>query len=181
MSDDWYNPYFWKLKEDNALDCSREKVHGTPKPWHLASPCVWGTYMPVVIPALRFIWILIIAENWKHCSKIIFKYVNSIVGPSFENKFVELDNLWVPWTVHETHCIGCKCVEIEFQRNPSGGSIMKEINRLILLLIIVSIDEPRKSHCPERPLDDQQVIKVHLIRLLLLNGWIKRTWSLEGN
>ena len=22
-------------------------------------------------------------ENWKHCSKIIFKYVNSIVGPIF--------------------------------------------------------------------------------------------------
>ena len=35
---------------------------------------------------LSFVWIKFIGveiENWKHCSKIIFKYVNSIVGPIF--------------------------------------------------------------------------------------------------
>ena len=31
-----------------------------------------------------FIWIPFIIENWKYCYKIIFKYVNSIVGPSFK-------------------------------------------------------------------------------------------------
>ena len=42
------------------------------------------------------------AENWKlklktekHCSKIIFKYVNSIVGPIFSEKVAEKWNLWV--------------------------------------------------------------------------------------
>ena len=29
---------------------------------------------------LGCVWILIIAENWKHCSKIIFKCVNNTVG-----------------------------------------------------------------------------------------------------
>ena len=63
------------------------------------------------------------AYYWKlkHCSKIIFKCVNSTVRPSFEEKIVELDNLWVLWTVHETHCIRRKQAETEFQRNPNGG------------------------------------------------------------
>ena len=34
-------------------------------------------------------------ENEKHCSKIIFKCVNSIVGPIFNEKVVEKWNLWV--------------------------------------------------------------------------------------
>ena len=29
------------------------------------------------------------AENWKHCSKIIFKCVNSVMGPIFNESFVE--------------------------------------------------------------------------------------------
>ena len=33
--------------------------------------------------------------NWKHCSKIIFKCVNSIMGPIFNEKVVEKWNLWV--------------------------------------------------------------------------------------
>ena len=46
------------------------------------------------------VWIeLIFAEtenwNWKHCNKIIFKYVNSIVGPIFNEKVAEKWNLWV--------------------------------------------------------------------------------------
>ena len=35
------------------------------------------------------------AENWKRYSKIIFKYVNSIVGPIFNEKVVKKWNLWV--------------------------------------------------------------------------------------
>ena len=41
--------------------------------------------------------------------------------PSFEEKFVELDNLWVLWIVHKTHCIGRKQAETEFQCNPNRG------------------------------------------------------------
>ena len=38
------------------------------------------------ITHLECVWILIIIENWKYCSKIIFKYVNSVVGPIFNKK-----------------------------------------------------------------------------------------------
>ena len=44
------------------------------------------------------VWIELIfveTENWKHCSKIIFKCVNSIVGPIFNEKVTEKWNLWV--------------------------------------------------------------------------------------
>ena len=34
-------------------------------------------------------------ENWKHCSKIIFKCVNSAVGPIFNEKIDKKWNLWV--------------------------------------------------------------------------------------
>ena len=37
--------------------------------------------------------------NWKYYSKIIFKYVNSAVGPIFNEKVVKKYNLWDPWTV----------------------------------------------------------------------------------
>ena len=41
---------------------------------------------------------LIFAEtenwNWKYCSEIIFKYVNSIVGPIFNKKIAKKCNLW---------------------------------------------------------------------------------------
>ena len=72
------------------------------------------------------VWIELIllklkTENWKHCSKIIFKCVNNAVGPIFNEKVAEKWNLWVheqytdalfiaekstfavivQWTVHE--------------------------------------------------------------------------------
>ena len=39
-------------------------------------------------------------ENWKYCSKIIFKYVNSTVRPIFNEKVVEKWSLWVSWIVY---------------------------------------------------------------------------------
>ena len=36
------------------------------------------------------------AKNWKHCSKIIFKYVNSVVESIFNEKVAEKWDLWVP-------------------------------------------------------------------------------------
>ena len=42
-------------------------------------------------------------ENWKHCSKIIFKYVNSTVRFIFKEKVAEKWDLWVPWIVHGIH------------------------------------------------------------------------------
>ena len=36
--------------------------------------------------------LLLKTKNWKHYNKIIFKYVNSTVRPSFNKKFAKLDN-----------------------------------------------------------------------------------------
>ena len=43
--------------------------------------------MPVNLFGYR---LLLKTENWKHCSKIIFKCVNSVVGPSFNLTFIEI-------------------------------------------------------------------------------------------
>ena len=47
-----------------------------------------------------FVWIKLIllklkTENWKHCSKIIFKCVNSAVWLIFNEKVAEKWNLWI--------------------------------------------------------------------------------------
>ena len=55
---------------------------------------------------LGSVWIPLILlkiENWKHCSKIIFKCANSAVRPIFNESFVEKRSLWVPCTVHRIH------------------------------------------------------------------------------
>ena len=55
---------------------------------------------------LGFVWIQLIfaeTENWKHCSKIIFKCMNSTVGPIF-NFFFWIKWLWVSWIVREQCC-----------------------------------------------------------------------------
>ena len=52
------------------------------------------------------IWIELIllkTENWKHCNKIIFKCVNSVVGLIFNEKVVKKWNLWV----HEQYIMHC--------------------------------------------------------------------------
>ena len=51
------------------------------KVWNVTYPSHW----------LRgSVWIqLIFAKNWKHCSKIIFKYVNSVLGPFLMKKLLK--------------------------------------------------------------------------------------------
>ena len=43
------------------------------------------------------------AENWKHCNKIIFKYVNNIMRPIFNEKVVKSKVYGILWTMHETY------------------------------------------------------------------------------
>ena len=67
----------------------------------------------------EFVWIPFIIENWKHCSKIIFKWVNSTVGPNFKEKFVEICTCGS----HE-QCMGPTQKEVDadvicFQCNPN--------------------------------------------------------------
>ena len=68
----------------------------------------YNDMLQVTVPRKnREIWLLWICLdwayccwNWKYCSKISFKCVNSIVGPIFNKKVTEKWNLWDPWTVH---------------------------------------------------------------------------------
>ena len=52
-------------------------------------------------------------ENWKHCNKIIFKCVNSTVGPIFYIFFLNkviMDPANSIWIVHEQYSLSLKCV-----------------------------------------------------------------------
>ena len=40
-------------------------------------------------------------ENWKYCNKIIFKYINSNVGPNFNEKVTQKWDLWISYTVYK--------------------------------------------------------------------------------
>ena len=55
-----------------------------------------GTFNIVNLGCVRIELIFAETENWnwKHCSKIIFKCVNSTVGPIFNKKVAEKCNLW---------------------------------------------------------------------------------------
>ena len=89
----WKQPLFKENQNDISfcslfsflLFCFQFK--GKKNHWNIV--CVW-------IP-------LILLKTEKHCSKIIFKCVNSTVEPIFNESFVEKRSLWVPWTVHRTY------------------------------------------------------------------------------
>ena len=36
------------------------------------------------------------AKNWKHYNKIIFKCINSVMRPIFNESFAEKRGLWIP-------------------------------------------------------------------------------------
>ena len=60
----------------------------------------WSTFITYLNELLGCVWIEFIllklkTENWKHCSKIIFKCVNSAAGPIFNEKIDKKWNLWV--------------------------------------------------------------------------------------
>ena len=67
----------------------------------IESTQIWSSYLGSVW--IELIFLKLKTENWKYCSKIIFKCVNSIAGPIFNEKIAEKWSLWVPWTVYETH------------------------------------------------------------------------------
>ena len=80
--------------------------------WRKVFPLNWGTSSSkfnsrgsCAHPELeKKLWVqLDTTENWKYCSKIIFKCVNSTVRPIFNEKVAEKWSLWVPWTVHRTY------------------------------------------------------------------------------
>ena len=62
-------------------------------------------------PNYESVWIELIllklkTENWKHCNKIIFKYMNNFVRPIVNKKVGEKWSSWNPWIVHgyTVHC-----------------------------------------------------------------------------
>ena len=55
----------------------------------------WHNYWFLGSVWIELILLKLKTENWKHCSKIIFKCVNSTVGPIFNEKIDKKWNLWV--------------------------------------------------------------------------------------
>ena len=51
--------------------------------------CLYNYYFWEETVHLGSVWIPLIAENWKYYNKIIFKFVNSTVEPSFKVVFGE--------------------------------------------------------------------------------------------
>ena len=67
---------------------------------------IYKSYIINFIAALESVWIELIllklkTENWKHCSKIIFKCVYSTVRSIFNEKVDKKWSLWDPWIVHK--------------------------------------------------------------------------------
>ena len=70
-------------------------------------------------------------ENWKYCSKIIFKYVNSIMRSIYSEKVVEKWILWVLWIVYGTHWCAL------FTRKSQQQRLQKEEKKTQMQLINV--------------------------------------------
>ena len=72
-----------------------EQNHGLEHSLHLMPPQITSiAYISGLFGYNLFCWNWKLkTENWKHCSKIIFKCVNSTVRPIFNEKIVEKWNL----------------------------------------------------------------------------------------
>ena len=79
-------------------------------------------------------------ENWKHCSKIIFKCVNSAMRPIFNESFVEKRGLWVLWIVYGTYWKNTLLAEMRFSNKKKKerktqtlghGCVSKRILRMV--------------------------------------------------
>ena len=68
----------WKSMHLSPLKHFSQKTISI-KTWQLGS--VW----------IEFILLKLKIENWKHCTKIIFKCVNNVVGPIFNEKVTEVE------------------------------------------------------------------------------------------
>ena len=88
-------------------------------------PMVWFSKY---VGSIRMQHILQKTENWKHCCKIIFKCVNSDVGPIFNISF-RIKWLSVLWIVQFFYCIVNPCawtvllLFIRFDKNKKKGNV----------------------------------------------------------
>ena len=101
--------------------------------------------------------------NWKHCNEIIFKCVNSIVGPIFNKKVTKKYNLWdreqyiyVLFIVDKFNYCGLekkkkkkeenveKKRRCEFHCKPNGHAILKFLKNMVK-----SLSPPRRGTPPK--------------------------------
>ena len=75
--------------------------------------------------------IVYFAKNWKYCSKIIFKYVNSAVRPIFNENFDEKRDLW---TVHGIHWKNRIVVEMRVSKKKKNWK-MQTLEQIISIQI----------------------------------------------
>ena len=86
-------PYLWWTMANHTLSQSRSIFF------------VFFVFWETIQINLGFVWIELILLKlktycWNHCSKIIFKYVNSTVGPIFNEKVDKKMKFVSLWTVH---------------------------------------------------------------------------------
>ena len=81
------------------------------------------------------VWIELIfaeIENWKHCSKIIFKYVNSVVGPVNSAWIVCEQCMNSAWTVFFVPCtVKSHDFTVHAQRKRKIGNVNAKCKRRI--------------------------------------------------
>ena len=88
--------------------------------------------------SLRSVWMLLIAENWKHYSEIIFKCMNGAVWPSFKEKFTEFRTY-----KSREQCMGltemkCKRTTSEEKRYPNSHLfILNKASRYLALVNVL--------------------------------------------
>ena len=68
------------------------------------------------------------AENWKHCSKIIFKCVNGALGPNFNENFAEKSTCGSREQCTEPTHLDANAAEYYFQLYPNIGYKEKTLN-----------------------------------------------------
>ena len=92
------------------------------------------------------------------------------MGPSFNENFTELDNLWVPWIVHVTHWQRHKCAEINPNSTLVAYSLKKQIKKNFFFIVGLNkiLSNIIKLQIPKiNPLDSNIIkLRIHKINPL---------------
>ena len=114
---------------------------------------LWKYYENVV--NVGSIWIQLKTE--KHCSKIIFKCVNSTVWPIFNEKVTEKWNLWVCEQCTDPHVAENWLKSQTFRIKKKGGAemhpksklncpnILREFKKLIIIFFVMLLKLPEMN------------------------------------
>ena len=97
----WIKDFPWSLCTQLRITEIRTKLSNKLLRLYKVYLISWSRDQTQILPKgktyrhyVYFVWISLIVKNWKYCNKIIFKYVNNVIRPSFKEKVVEWRYLW---------------------------------------------------------------------------------------